>query len=293
MGTVSHKNAPSHSGLSQSLWGNFPFQNTQRTVGSGGGPMARFIMEDYMGFGKSTAVSSNLGRYASRAGCYQSWEDTGGSIANLPTLTGGGIRLTNDTTDNDEVNMQLGDITGVLGALSVTAGKAGCVPTWYETRVRFPTQVASGDCFVGLAEEGVGVTDFFGDSDTFADKDYIGFYTVAGAPTTLKFAYHKAGGTEVSFTAATIAVDTWYKLGFLFIPPGFSGYGYQYDANKLIRVFVDNAEYTTSYITKTQGDSTTHFPGDEEMSPMMSVKNSTTVARAMDSSFWAWGQLIQ
>lgn len=288
MGQVIHGGAPASDQLSQNIWQGFPFHATQNRVHPVGTPSARFVMEDYLGFGMTAAVSSNLGRYAGRAGVYQSWEDTGGSIAGLATLTGGGVRLTNDTTDNDEVNMQLGTVTGVLGALSLTAGNAGCQPTFWESRNRWPTQVASGDTFCGMAEEGVAVTDFFTDADAFADKDWIGFYTLVGAPTTLKFGYHKAGGTAVSFTVATIVVDTFYKLGWKFIPPGFPGY----DPAKVIRTYVDNVEITSDYVTYAQASSSTHFPGDEEMSPMKSVKNSTTVARALDETFYAWGQLI-
>lgn len=287
MGQITRSGMPASTQLSEALWGGFDFRGRQSAIIPGGGPKTRFAMDDFMGFGKATAVSSNLGRYASAAGCYQSWEDTGGSIANLPTVTGGGIRLTNDTTDNDEVNMQLGDITGVLGAISVTAGNDGCQPTRFETSFRLPTQVTSGTVFMGMAQEGLAVENFLPDTDnTFADKDFIGFYVSVDAPTTLKFCYHKESGTRVDVSIGTIAVDTWYKAGWLFVPAGFQGA----DADKRIRIFLDGAEYTTTYITATQASSTTHFPGDEEMSPMFSAKNTTTAARLLDLRWWAWGQ---
>ena len=133
--------------------------------------------------------------------------------------------------------------------------------------------------FLGLAEEGSAAADFITDADAMADKDFIGFKILADALTTLKFVYKKAGQTEqVVFSYGTaIAVDTWYKVGFIYDPSA--------TAAKKITAYVDNVEQTT-YVTSTNLAAAT-FPLGEEMSPIFGVKNSAATAKKLKLDWYA------
>ena len=251
---------------------------------SGGAPELGFIWhDDFLSFADTYAVASNVGRYAGDMGGYRSYEDTGDSIAASPSYAGGVIEFLTDTTDNDEVWLQGGAATGVLGSVSNTAGAVGNVLTGFECRFR-TASVATGNLYVGMAEEGVAAADFITDGGAMiTTKDLLGFYVLEGALTTLKFTSQKASQTAVTITmTAALAADTWYKAGFLFDPEA--------PTTKRLKVYLDAVENATG-LTGTQLDAAA-FPGGEEMHAIMGVKNSTTTAKNLLVDWIRFGQRL-
>jgi hypothetical protein len=229
--------------------------------------------DDFRALGIGTAVSSNVGYYVGGGGTYYSFEDTGGAIAQLATERKGAVRLSVDADDNQETWLQYGNATSVSAMISDTAGDDELLI--FECRIR-PNDVV-GNRFVGLAEEGSAAGDFISDAGAMGDKDWIGFFTAEGAPTSLKFGYKKAGQTAVTVaTAATLVEDAWTKLGFVYDPGEVPA--------KRIKFFVDNVEGTT-YVTETNIAAAT-FPDGEEMSPIFGVKNVTDIM-TMDVDWFA------
>lgn len=259
----------SSSGLSPRVWSRI------RNRGTGpDGSAGYFVGDDFLSFGLTTAVGSNVGRYASRAGAYLSYEDTGGSIAQLATEVGGVVRVTTDTTDNDECWMQPGGATSVIAKAASSSTKL----VVFESRVRV-SQVASGNYFVGLSEEGLAAADTVTDAGALASKDLLGFWILEGAPTSLIFGYRKAGqAAQTVFTYGTaIAASTWYKVGFVLDPEA--------PPSQCLKAFVDNTEQTTYGASSILDDAT--FPDGEELNFLIGGKNGTTTATAIDCDWWA------
>lgn len=223
--------------------------------------------EDYLSFATMAA-----NKFVGQGGAHLSYEDTGSTVSQLATYPGGVMSILTDTTDNDEIWVQGGGATGVLGAISDTAGSANRVLTAYEARFRL-SQVTSGNMYLGLAEEGAAAADFITDAGAMiTTKDLLGFYILEGALTTLKFTFQKASQTAVTVTLSTaIAADTWYKVGFIYDPDA--------PVTERIKIYLDGVLATTT-ITATQMAAAT-FPTDEEMHCIAGVKNSTTAAKGL------------
>lgn len=255
--------------LSPKIWGR-AIHSMLAADGSGGG---NAVGSDFMGFGIATAVAANVGYYADEGGTYKSFEDTGAAIAQLATERTGAIKIAVDADDNQEAWLQFGNGTSVCSVISDTAGDDKLLV--FETRFR-PLDVV-GNRFIGLAEEASAAGDFISDSGAMADKDWIGFFALEDAPTSLKFGYKKNGQTaQTVATVGTIAASTWYKAGFVYDP--------QAPANKRIKYFLDNVE-GSSYVSATNIAAAT-FPDGEELSPIFGVKNVTDIMQ-MDIDFWA------
>lgn len=231
------------------------------------------IFDDFLNFGGT--VTTNVGTYSSSGGGWTSYEDTGGSIKNLATESGGVVRITTDTTDNDECWLQPGSVTSVFGAISDTDGSDKLLI--FEARVRLG-QTATGNAFIGMSEEGLAAADTITDAGAFADKDCIGFLILEDDSDGIDFVYKKAGQTIVTKIAVAQAVtaSTWYKLGFIYDPNAV--------ADKRITVFVDGVDEGT-YVTATN-IATATFPDGEELNPLFGVKNSTTTATVLDIDWY-------
>lgn len=234
------------------------------------------IADDFLSFGGT--VTTNGGTYASFAGGYKSYEDTGNSIAQI-VASGGVVRITTDTTDNDESWIQSGYSAGTLGAISATAGSDKKMI--FEARFRLG-QIVTQNVFVGLAEEGCAAADFVSDAGAIGDKDQIGFQILEGASTTLKFVYKKAGQTAQTVISSlkTVAASTWYKVGFVYDPAA--------PTSKRIKVYLDNVEQST-YVTGTNIAAAT-FPADQQLAFLAGVKNGAAAATALDLDWWAFWQ---
>jgi hypothetical protein len=147
----------------------------------------------------------------------------------------------------------------------------------FEARVRMSDLV--GNRFIGLGEEAFAADSAITDAGALVDKDWIGFFALEGAPTILKFGYKKSGQTvqvPIASGLQTLAVDTWYKMGFIYDPLA--------PTSERIKVFVDNVENITK-VTGTNIAAAT-FPDGEEMSPVFGVKNVTDIM-LMDIDWWA------
>jgi len=279
-----HKGANT-TGLSPRIWSRL----SGSMMASDGNKRLVLVGDDFTSF--YGTVTAKVGDYS---GGYKSYEESGGSITQLATHTGGVIAITSDGTDNDDMALAAGGATGVFGAISDTAGSD--YVTAFEVRFRVSTVADdTGAFFVGLTEEGLAaVASMTDDTGVMASKDHIGFATVhrnggtAGTNAVLKFVYQKAGQTQVIKIAAleTLVADTWYKAGFVCDPSAIP--------SKRIAVYLDNVEQST-YVTATNiaTASGSAFPDGEELTfSALTHQGGATGAHSLLLDWWAFGQLI-
>lgn len=238
----------------------------------------RYMVDDFNGFGGT--VTTNVGTYSSGGNSYISYEDSGGSIAQLASERDGVIRFTTDNTDNDENWLMAGGIASVHALVSDTA--ADLARMWFECRVRFGSVADSNSgYFIGLGEEGLAAADTIADAGTLASKDLIGFHRLEGDGDALDTVYRKAGQNQVTVgtDAKTIAASTWYKLGMVYDP-------FYSDGPRLF-FYVDGVRLT-DYVDATTLLST--FPDGEELAFLIGGKNATTTATTFDLDWWMFAQ---
>jgi hypothetical protein len=269
---TAHKNQSTRM-LSQQLWA--------RAYGQGYSPDGddplSFVYDDFKCFSNTTAVAANVGRYAGQVG-YLSYEDTGNAITQLATEADGVIKITTDTTDNDESWLQPGMATSVLGKVAVASSPKLVL---FETRIKVGQIGNTYNAFFGLSEEGLAAADTFTDAGAMGDKDFLGFWVLEGAGSALKFGWRKSGQAVVSLgTAKTLVADTWYKVGFCYDPKA--------KPSQRLSFYVDN-EVLSTYGTATQLAAAT-FPDGEELNLLLGVKNGTASANFIESDWWAFGQ---
>ena len=131
---------------------------------------------------------------------------TAGTVAMDPAAKGGALLLDcNSTTNNQGVQIQYG---GAAGAASFIANANAKI--YYETRIKV-ADIGSTTCqiFAGLAPVDTSV--FASAANSTAN--HIGFEAIN--TTSVTFATEKAGTRVADTSAATIADDTYIKLGFL------------------------------------------------------------------------------
>lgn len=260
-----HKGKSGGRGLSPRLWSKVANQALSPDGSSNG----YFFYDDYLTFANTTAVATNVGRYASQGGGYLSYEDTGGSITQLASEVGGAIRIATDTTDNDEVWMQPGMATSVMGKVASSSGKLMI----FETRFRVGQVTDSYNIFLGMSEEGLAAADTVTDAGALADKDFLGFWVTEADGDSLKFGYRKAGGAlQTIATVGAIAASTWYKVGFVFDPDE--------PSSRRIKICLDNIESST-YVTGSQISAST-FPDGEELNFLAGLKNGAGAIKTLD-----------
>jgi hypothetical protein len=265
------------SGLSPRLWAKV----YSSMMSPDGGDRLVFISDDFLSYkGQETYTSA-----ASDGVGYTTYIDNSNTIVGLADEVGGVIGLTTDATDNDEVWIQSGSATSVLGAISDTAGSDFL--TVFECRVK-KASIANdvGAVFCGLAEEGCAAADSKADNTgVLADKDYIGFDVVHAAGATCNFVYRKAGQTAQTLIAGvhTFVADDFVKLGFIYDPSA--------KASQRIKVFVNNVEQAT-YGTATNIAAAT-FPDGEEMAALFGLKNGAATATEFAIDWWAYAQLVK
>lgn len=272
--TIRRGQSTSSRGLSPRLWSRVNGQS----LSPDGFANGCFIGDDFKCFGKTTAVSSNIGRYNSEGVQYYSYEGTGDAIAQLATERDGVIKITGAATNNNETWLQPGDSASVIGCIDTTAGYSKLLI--FEARIKFGQVTTTSNYFIGLSEENLAAAGTAADTGgALADKDYIGFVVNETDSSSLKFKWNKAGGggavTLLTYGTALVA-DTWYKLGFVYDPDA--------PADKRIKVFVNNTEQST-YGTNTQVTAAT-FPNGEELNMLYGQKNNNAaISTQMD---W-WG----
>lgn len=270
------------SGLSPRLWRKLS-ANIMAADGSG-----RLVLagDDFTSF--YGTVTNKVGDYS---GGYKSYEETGGTITQVATEKGGVIAITSDGTDNDDMALAAGGATGVLGAISDTAGADHL--TVFECRFKVSAITDDmGAIFVGLTEEGLAAAASMTDNTgVMADKDYIGFCSVhtnggtTGTNAILKFQYKKNGQTAQTpiATLQTMVANTWYKVGFVYDPKA--------PTSKRITVYLDNAEQST-YVTGANIAAATFPDGEELTFSALTHQGGATGAHTLSLDWWAFGQII-
>jgi len=269
-GLVSHRGQSGGRGLSPRVWAKL----FGSALSPDGASNAYDIDDDFLSFGAAAA-----GLYVSEGGLYKSYEDTGAAISQIATEVGGVINISVDADDDQEAWLASGANTGVLGKISDTASADKLLI--FEARFR-PSQIAAGNLFIGLGEEGLAAENTIDDSGDLASKDLIGFAVNEDAPSTLTFVYRKAGQALQTPIAslATLVAATWCKVGFVYDPNA--------DPSKRISVYVDNEESDT-HVTATNIAAAT-FPDGEELAFLVGVKNVTDIM-SIDLDWWKFAQM--
>jgi hypothetical protein len=256
--------------FSDAIWADLPEEiKYDPTVGI-------YRHEDWANFGKTTAIASNVGRYAGKAGPYVSFEDTGCAVLQDVTALGT-VKVTTDS-DNDEVSISTHGVLGKFNSDTTSPRKM-----WFETRIAV-AQIVTQNFFIGLAEEDLaGVTGVIGDTGVIAAKDYVGFQVAEAASATLTLTYKKAGQTaQVPISSlSTLVADTYVNLGWVFDP--------QAPVAKRIKIFVNGAEQST-YVTATNTAAAT-FPSGEEMSFLWAISPAATASNVYRNQGWQFAQL--
>tara|TARA_B100001123_G_scaffold448255_1_gene608530 strand:- start:2215 stop:3138 length:924 start_codon:yes stop_codon:yes gene_type:complete len=290
--------------LSSRIWGRLPIKNW--SVGLGG----RYYFDDFLNFGGANILSAAgtvspttttagtsgtgaiddtefdnslaslvnaIGRAATG---YDIYTDVGVTIAGLATDATGAIEVAGNDADNDEGIMQTGGGSGNM--LKIDASGAGRIA--FECRIK-KASVADNACafFVGLAEEGLAAANALLDgSGELADKDFVGFRVKHDAGEEIDFAWEKEGQTiQEHANIHTMVADTYVKLGFLYDPGN-------HPDDKKIKLFVDNGEEESVYVTQTQLDAST-FPDDEELSLLLATKVGAAAESKLQMDWWALG----
>lgn len=177
--------------------------------------------------------------------------DDNSAIAILATLEGGILDLDIDQDDNEEVNLNYGGATGVLGKFSSTAARKH----WFECCVKASSVSDDVGCFaIGLGEAGIAVADLqVDDTGVIKDVSYVAFRTVhknggtTGTNAVVDVHYKKAGQTAAAAVSAahTMVADTWTKFGWKFVPSSSTaGKVYFYVNNVEVGTF-DDIDATT------------------------------------------------
>jgi hypothetical protein len=261
--------------LSPRLWARVNGQNLGPDNVSDG----YFVGDDFRTFGDTYAVASNVGRYAGEAGAYRSYEDTGGSIVPVASQAekNGAMKLATGATDNNEVWIQPGNATNVLGEINKTTPAL----TIFESRIKISAVTTTVNMFCGLSEEGLAAADTITDAGALASKDFIGFWVLEADSSSLKFGYRIAGSAvqTIATYGTALAADTYVKVGFVYDPN-------EPPSNRL-QGFVNNVPLSTS-ITKTLIDAAL-FPSNQGNNMLFGLKNNNAaVTASMD--WWAYYQ---
>ena len=253
-------------GLSSRIWGRLPIKNW--SVGLGGG---RFFFDDFMNHPAHISAQT-IGNYAS-------YISTGVTLKQAAGEATGAIEVAGNDADNDEGSIISGGGAGGMVALDATG--AGRVA--FECRFK-KASIANNALgfFVGLSEEGSQGDNAMADNTgVIADKDFIGFHVLADDGDSLDFTWRKSGETvQVHADIATMAADTYMKMGFLYDPA--------HPDDKKIKIFIDNGVEESVYVTQTNLDAAT-FPDDEELSLLLATKVGTAAESKLQMDWWALG----
>jgi hypothetical protein len=236
------------------------------------------FFDDFINLAETNEDTSATGKYAVM-------QDTGGTNTFGQTAGSeyGELAMVLSGTDNEENWIGTGGNTGGLANFIL---QATSVPHTiaFEARIK-KSAIATGSVFVGFAEEGLVAADgLISDAEVIADVDYLGF--MGEGFTTVDWAYNKASGTDVvTITDAhTFVADAYVKLGFK--------YDYKNSAARQIKCYV-NGVLQSTFITKTNIDDATNFPGGEEMALLFGGKvGATAVAHTLTMDWWRAALLV-
>ena len=172
-------------GLSPTLWNQSPL--AQHSVG--GLDQGFGFVDDFLSYEADFLLA----------------QDGSQGAVSMDTAAKGGVLLLDaaGTGDNLGPDLQMG---GTVAASSFIASAVSKI--YYEARIKIVDTLAAAQLFVGL---GAVLTPFI-DSDANASPNHIGFE--AFSSTSATFASEKATVRSSTSAAATLAEDTYIKLGF-------------------------------------------------------------------------------
>jgi len=264
---VQHKGLTSPRGLSSRIWGRLPVKNW--SVGLGG----RFFFDDFLNHPAHISTQT--------IGNYGSYIDTGVTLKQAAGEATGAIEIAGNDADNDEGSIISGG--GAGGMVAIDATGAGRIA--FECRFKKASIGDNGlSFFVGLSEEASQAANaLVDDTGVVADKDFIGFSVLQDNGEELDFTWRKSGQTvQVHANIASMVADTYMKMGFLYDPGN-------HPDDKKIKIFIDNGEEESVYVTQTQLEAAT-FPDDEELCLFLTTKVGTGSAEVKSQlDWWAVG----
>jgi hypothetical protein len=273
---VIHQGQSGGSGMSPRIW--------DRMKGSALAPdgfrQGKSFADDFLCFPKiSPGTGGTTTGNALGYGYYVDSATAAGTIQQLATNNDGVVAISTAAQDNHENWLTSGGNTGTLAMVSDTSGSDKTL--LFEARFSVG-QIVTHNLFIGMSEEGLAAADTVTDAGALASKDLLGFWILEGAATTLVFGYRKAGQSAVSVIAslATVAADTFYKVGFAYEPMA--------PAAKRISVYLNNVEQST-YVTATNIAAAT-FPDGEELALLAGIKNGAAAVSALNLDWWAFWQ---
>jgi hypothetical protein len=171
-----------------------------------------------------------------------------------------GVLLFSNTTAGSEAGIMLG---GPNGSFRVNPNDGAKGKVCFECGFKLNT-ITANNCYVftGLSNGTVATNDLVDDTGAAkAAKDFIGFHRLATSVAGMDTMFQATSQTKVvvGANAATLAADTYTKLGFMYDPT-------QIDSNKKIRFFQDGVELAGA-VNSTQLANTTTFPDNGLMTP--------------------------
>lgn len=272
---TSHVGKAGGRGLSPRLWS---FINGQGMAPDGFGRM-HFYGDDFQNMGQyapapaGTVTSNDVNGY----GVYV---DTATAAASVKQIVGaGGIcRIAVPNQDNHEAWLTSGGNSGTF----LVIDKAAQQLLLFEARFRVP-EVADRGLFVGLGEEALAAANTLVDNTgEIADKDLIGFHSLAASPERLDFVYRKAGAAKVLKIQGlhTLVANAFVKVGFVYNP-------FRKPSERL-SVYVDNVASGT-FVSKTDTEAAT-FPDAQGLAFLAGLKTGEAAAKNLDLDWWAAAQ---
>ncbi len=199
-------------GLSPSLWDNCPVELLKANPQFG-----TYMFDDFADGGivvaanQATAAVSVLGT----TGAWTGFTDaTAGTIITTETDNFQGVVRLQGTTDTEDCTIAYPKTAETSGPYKFSTTSR----LWMEARVSIlNVTVSKFNAFFGFAEEGLLATnEVITDSDIMADKDYVGFQKTFAGTTDIASVFNtngQAAHTEVATDAATVAADTFTKIG--------------------------------------------------------------------------------
>lgn len=215
------------------------------------------FIEDFDGFGITTAESSNVGRYAGRSGAWVSYEDNSTGFSNV--LQGGVLEYDGTTTDNLEAAIQR---AGTPFVIASAAGKKMI----FEVTVAKELITNTQGFFIGLMEGAAPQNSLIADAgNDIADVHALGFFAMDTDGDMVDFIYQDAGDAfaVAADDFATLVAATYVRLGFY------------YDGNT-ITPYLNGVEYPDSKISVATIAGST-FPHTTAMSPIIAHKQGSNV----------------
>lgn len=271
-GLVEHSNqAVRHN--SPNIWKGVPVDEWRD--GNGG----VYMREEFLNFPKHNS--------AQQTQLFASYIDTGVTIqqaadtVTVPKSEWGVAKFTHDGTDNDEASLQFGGNTGGVFTIPLSGYTKLC----FEARVKKSTIADDGLAFFcGLAAPGLAAADtLIDDTGALASNKFLGFRVKHDNGEELDFVHKTSSGeVEVIAALASLAADTWFKIGFVVDPRA--------PLSKRIRIFYNGAEQTT-YGTHASIQLAT-FPSATALMPLFACKIGTASAFTASLDWIACGQEI-